>query len=76
MRRDRCLGCADCARICAHGALETSAVGYRVLAGGKLGRHPRLAAELLLAYALDDVVAALAQFLSQRMQLGQPGQRP
>lgn len=41
--RGACLYCGRCARACPAGVLTTSATGYRVLVGGKLGRHPRLA---------------------------------
>lgn len=41
-----CLGCAACARVCPTGSLAIGRKGYRVLLGGKLGRHPRLAHEL------------------------------
>jgi len=38
-----CLSCGQCIRVCPTGTLKESAAGYRVLLGGKLGRHPRLA---------------------------------
>ncbi len=44
--RALCLGCASCARVCPTGSLAIGQKGYRVLLGGKLGRHPRLAHEL------------------------------
>ena len=43
---DRCLRCGACAGACPGGAIRVEQVGYRVLVGGKLGRHPRLAAEV------------------------------
>ena len=42
----RCLGCGDCASVCPSGTLEVVNSGFRVMLGGKLGRHPRLATEL------------------------------
>lgn len=40
--REKCLNCGDCARACAEGAISLTP-GYRVVVGGRLGRHPRLA---------------------------------
>jgi anaerobic sulfite reductase subunit C len=42
----KCLLCAQCARVCPTGTLTEGKRGYRILVGGKLGRHPRLAREL------------------------------
>ena len=41
-----CLFCRACIRECPTGSLEEAEQGYRVLLGGKLGRHPRLAKEI------------------------------
>jgi dissimilatory sulfite reductase (desulfoviridin) alpha/beta subunit len=45
--RDRCVDCGACVRACPAGTLVAAQTGYRVLVGGKLGRHPRLADTLL-----------------------------
>ena len=42
----RCLFCGQCIPVCSTGTLQEAARGYRILVGGKLGRHPRLAGEL------------------------------
>ena len=41
--RQRCQGCISCRDACPVGSISLSDVGLRVLAGGKLGRHPRFA---------------------------------
>jgi anaerobic sulfite reductase subunit C len=41
-----CLKCGKCVPACPSGTLAEGQKGYRVQLGGKLGRHPRLAAEL------------------------------
>ncbi len=41
--RQRCQGCISCRDACPVGSISLSSVGFRVLAGGKLGRHPRFA---------------------------------
>lgn len=45
--RERCVDCGACVRACPSGTLVAAQTGYRVLGGGKLGRHPRLADTLL-----------------------------
>jgi dissimilatory sulfite reductase (desulfoviridin) alpha/beta subunit len=42
----RCLLCAKCIRICPSGTLFEETSGFRVMLGGRLGRHPRLAMEI------------------------------
>lgn len=62
-----CLGCAACARVCPTEALRIADTGWRVLLGGKLGRHPRLAHELgvfSLAQSLDILDRTLAVFMA------------
>jgi len=41
-----CLACGQCIGVCPAGTLKRKKEGYRMLVGGKLGRHPRLAEEL------------------------------
>ena len=38
----RCVFCGQCIEICPTGTLREARRGYRILAGGKLGRHPQL----------------------------------
>jgi len=40
--RRRCLGCSRCVRICAQSAWHETEAGFRVFAGGKMGKFPRL----------------------------------
>ena len=60
---DRCVKCGQCVKTCPTGTIAAGPVGYRVLLGGKLGRHPRLAEELPGLYSEDDVVKILEQCL-------------
>ncbi len=42
----RCLACGQCINSCPTGVLVEATKGFRVLLGGKLGRHPQLGMEL------------------------------
>ena len=64
---DKCVWCGQCIDVCPTGTLEEDAAGYRLLVGGKLGRHPggaagpggrRPAVRHPQATALDDGSAA------------------
>jgi len=57
----RCIRCGKCIGVCPTGTLATGKQGYRVLLGGKLGRHPRLAEELPEMYSEDEVILILEQ---------------
>ena len=54
-----CLRCGDCARTCASGTLIVANQGFRVMLGGKLGRHPRFATELQGVWSHDEVIDIL-----------------
>ena len=69
-----CLGCAACARVCPEGALTVTATGWRVLLGGKLGRHPRLAHELGV-FDTGDAMTVLEKVLAVLMSQGRAGLR-
>jgi len=43
---DLCLKCGKCIKACPTGTIASERNGFRVLLGGKLGRHPMLAHEL------------------------------
>lgn len=43
---DLCLKCGKCIKACPTGTIASAKNGFRVLLGGKLGRHPKLAREL------------------------------
>jgi len=72
---ERCIGCADCVHACPTGALAVSEVHYRLLVGGKLGRHPRLADEWLTVHSMEACETALQCLLEILARERQPGQR-
>ncbi len=51
-----CLMCGQCMEVCPTGTIRKGRKGYRVLLGGKLGRHPKLAKELPGVYSEEEVI--------------------
>ena len=46
LQESLCLGCGDCWSVCLKGALKPGEENWRLLIGGKLGRHPQFAREI------------------------------
>jgi len=55
----KCVGCSDCARACPTGTLIAQRRGYSILVGGRMGRHPRFAEEIMHLASEDGVIMAL-----------------
>lgn len=62
--REKCLVCGACVGACPAEVISCSRNGWRVLAGGRLGRHPRLGAELPGVYTSDEVLPIISKALS------------
>ncbi len=72
---ERCLGCGQCIQVCPTGTLEEGLTGYRVLVGGKLGRHPRLATELPGIYPVEDIAKVVERIVNLYMKECKRGER-
>jgi dissimilatory sulfite reductase (desulfoviridin) alpha/beta subunit len=72
---ETCLSCGRCERACPAGAVTSGASGYRVLAGGRLGRRPKLARELPGIYNPDESIEIFEDALSAIMSKYEPGLR-
>ena len=70
-----CVRCGQCIDVCPTGTLSVKRKGYRVLLGGKLGRHPQLAAELPEICSEKEVVLILSDCLSLYKQRCLHGER-
>ncbi len=53
---DKCVQCGSCVSACPSGTLISPNNGFRVLIGGRMGRHPGFAAELPGIYNSVDVI--------------------
>ncbi|MGE5838294.1 MAG: 4Fe-4S dicluster domain-containing protein [Deltaproteobacteria bacterium] len=71
----RCLTCGQCVRVCPTGALREGKKGYRILVGGKLGRHPRLGVELPGIYESEEALQMLDRCLDLYQQGCRSGER-
>jgi anaerobic sulfite reductase subunit C len=72
---EKCLYCGQCVKVCPSGALNTETEGYRILLGGKLGRHPQLAAELRGIHAKEKVLEILQKCLDHYVACNSEGER-
>jgi len=75
IEHDLCVRCGLCIQECPTGTLALGSTGYRVMLGGKLGRHPRLAEELPGLYSEDDVVNILEACLDFFKKKSKRGKR-
>lgn len=70
-----CVNCGQCARSCPVDAIIEIRKGFKVLAGGKLGRHPRLAEVLLDLVDQAELKAALEGAVRLYKEEGRDGER-
>jgi dissimilatory sulfite reductase (desulfoviridin) alpha/beta subunit len=72
---EKCLYCGQCVGACPTGTLQEGAQGYRILVGGKLGRHPRLAEELPGIFEVEDIPEQADRCLDYYQQYCLKGER-
>jgi dissimilatory sulfite reductase (desulfoviridin) alpha/beta subunit len=72
---DLCLLCGKCITACPTGTIEKSEQGFRVLLGGRLGRHPRLAMEVPGIQSRQKVLAIVENCLTFYKTHSKNGQR-
>ena len=72
---DRCLTCGKCLFVCPTGTLQADAMGYRIMVGGKLGRHPRLGWELPGIYGAEETLRIVGQYLDHYQTYCSKGER-
>ena len=72
---DQCLMCGKCINVCPSGTIIEKEKGYRVLLGGKLGRHPRLAMEIQGLHTHDQVLEIIKKCIKFYKENSKNGQR-
>ncbi len=72
---DRCLNCGDCTRVCPVEAIREEQAGFKLMAGGKLGRHPRLAGVVMEMTGEGEMLAAVERAIKAYMEHGLDGER-
>ncbi|MFH1885942.1 MAG: 4Fe-4S binding protein [Pseudomonadota bacterium] len=70
-----CSGCLACSRACPTGCLVPGESRARLAAGGKLGRHPRLASPAGVFASPEEAMAAMDRVLEQYLSEARPGER-
>ncbi|MGE0086204.1 MAG: 4Fe-4S binding protein [Desulfococcaceae bacterium] len=70
-----CVSCGQCVNACPSGTLKTVQKGFRVLLGGKLGRHPCLGRELPGIYTQDEVLEIVKTCIAFWREHSQKGER-
>jgi len=72
---EKCLYCGQCIQLCPAGTLKEAESGYRILFGGKLGRHPRLGTELPGIHEVEEVPGIIEQCLNHYQKYCFKGER-
>ena len=71
----QCLMCAKCIKVCPAGTIKEKEKGFRVMLGGRLGRHPRLAMEVAGLHTHDEVLDIIHNSLKFYKENSKNGQR-
>jgi len=71
----RCLACGQCARACPTGTIACGLSGFRILLGGKLGRHPQLGRELSGIFSAETTLAIIDSCLTHFKAENRHGER-
>lgn len=71
----KCLSCGQCIKGCPSEALQEATCGYRILVGGKLGRHPQLGKELDGIYSAHEAIKRVERCVNHYMKHNTQGER-
>jgi dissimilatory sulfite reductase (desulfoviridin) alpha/beta subunit len=71
----KCLSCGKCISACPSGTLRGLQTGWRILIGGKLGRHPQLGRELNGIIPSDQALLVIERCIDFYMTHNLEGER-
>lgn len=72
---DKCVSCGKCCKECPTGTLQEGQQGWRILIGGKLGRHPRLGKDLGQIFSRDEALTTVEKAVDYYMACTLEGER-
>lgn len=70
-----CVRCGACIQACSKGTIQEGRHGYRILVGGRLGRHSRLGTELPGIYDEAKALEMVRRIVSWYLANARPGER-
>ncbi|MFH2067269.1 MAG: 4Fe-4S dicluster domain-containing protein [Pseudomonadota bacterium] len=70
-----CVNCGKCIGVCPTGTIAEEKKGFRILLGGKLGRHPRLASEIPGIFNEEEALAVVKKCIDFYKQNSTAGKR-
>ena len=71
----KCIMCAKCITACPTETIQKKEEGFRIMLGGRLGRHPRLAMEIPGIHSHDQVISIVKKCLNFYKTNSKNGQR-
>lgn len=71
----KCVACGQCMKVCPSHTISITQCGYRVLVGGKLGRHPQLARDLGKIYTPEEALKVVERCIEHYRKHNRKGER-
>ncbi len=73
--KKKCLFCGQCIKVCPTGTIQKEQEGFRLLVGGKLGRHPQLAEDRGRIFSRENLFAEINAYLDLYQAHNKKGER-